>query len=70
MKDSLALYLSLHARVCVCVCETKRRRDMLLHTTVYGTSNTATLRIQMSHNIQKWNTVHSIQINWKIIIIL
>ncbi len=56
------------ARVCVCVCvwETKRRRNVRLHTRVYGTSNAATLRIQMSHNIQKWNTAHSIQINWKI----
>ncbi len=64
MKDSLALYLCVC--VCVCVCETKRRRDVRLHTRVYGTSNAATLLIQMSHNIQKWNTAHSIQINWKI----
>ncbi len=39
MKDSLALYLSLR------VCETKQRRVVRLHTRLYGTSNTATLRI-------------------------
>ncbi len=58
MKDSLALYLSLRARVCVCLCETKRRRDVRLHTRVYGTSNTATLRI------------HSDELKNKILIIL
>ncbi len=54
MKDSLTLYLSLRVRacvrvrvcVCVCVCERdKATASRALHTTVYGTSNTATLRI-------------------------
>ncbi len=44
MKDSFALYLSLRARAHVCVCETKKA-SRELHTRVYGTSNTATLRI-------------------------
>ncbi len=51
MKDSLALYLSLraHARLCVCVCVCERDKataSRALHTRVYGTSNTATLRIE------------------------
>ncbi len=64
MKDSLALYLSLRARVCVrvcvCVCEreTKLRRAVRLNTRIYGTSNTATLRI------------HSDELKNKMIIIL
>ncbi len=71
MKDSLALYLSLRALVCVCVCvcvcererERERERDKAtasraLHTRVYGTSNTATLRI------------HSDELKNKMIIIL
>ncbi len=50
MKDSPALYLSFRARVCVCVCVCvcvwdKDTASRALHTTVYGTSNTATLRI-------------------------
>ncbi len=61
MKDSLALYPSLRARVCVC--ESVRERDKAtascaLHTRVYGTSNTATLRI------------HSDELKNKMIIIL
>ncbi len=70
MKDSLALYLSLGARVsvcvcvCVCVCGVcERERDKAtasraLHTTVHGTSNTATLLI------------HSDELKNKMIIIL
>ncbi len=58
MKDSLALYLSLRARVCVCVRETKLRRAMRIHTRVYGSSNTAILRI------------HSDELKNKILIIL
>ncbi len=50
MKDSLALYLSLRARVCGCERERERERDKAtasraLHTRVHGTSNTATLCI-------------------------
>ncbi len=41
MKDSLALYISLRARG---VCD-KATESSALHTRVYGTSNTATLRI-------------------------
>ncbi len=62
MKDSLALYLSLHARVCVCVCVCvcvrKLRQVVRLHTRVYGTSNTATLHI------------HSEELKNKMVIIL
>ncbi len=71
MKDSLALYLSLCMYVCVCVCvcmcvcvcvcvfvRDKATASRALHTRVYGTSNTATLRI------------HSDELKNKIIIIL
>ncbi len=58
MKDSLALYLSLRARArCVCVWD-KATVSRALHTTVYGTSNTATLLI------------HSDELKNKMIIIL
>ncbi len=59
MKDSLALYLSLCARVCVCERERdKATASRALHTRVYGTSNTATLRI------------HSDELKNKMIIVL
>ncbi len=58
MKDSLALYLSLRA-VCVCVCvRDKATASSASHYRVYGTSNTATLRI------------HSDELKNKMIIIL
>ncbi len=61
MKDSLARYLSLRAGACVfvCVCvRDKATASRALHTRVYGTSNTATLRI------------HSDELKNKMIIIL
>ncbi len=59
MKDSLALYLSLRARARVCVCvRDKATASPALHTRVYGTSNTATLRI------------HSVELKNKILITL
>ncbi len=51
MKDSFALYLCVCVCVCVRVrvrvrvCVRKPRRAVRRHTRVYGTSNTATLRI-------------------------
>ncbi len=51
MKDSFALYLCVCAYACVracvraCVCVRKLRRAVRRHTRVYGTSNTAALRI-------------------------
>ncbi len=47
MKDSFALYLCVRVRVRVrvCVCVRKPRRAVRRHTRVYGTSNTAALRI-------------------------
>ncbi len=53
MKDSFALYLCVCVcvcvracvRACVCVCVRKPRRAVRRHTRVYGTSNTAALRI-------------------------
>ncbi len=61
MKDSLALYLSLCARMCVCVCVCERDKataSRALHTRVYGTSNTTTM------------CIHSDELKNKMIIIL
>ncbi len=64
MKDSRSVSFSAHA-LCVCVCvfvcvceRDKATASRVLHTRVYGTSNTATLRI------------HSDELKNKIIIIL
>ncbi len=37
--------INVNVRVCVCVCVRKPRRAVRRHTRVYGTSNTAALRI-------------------------
>ncbi len=57
MKDSVSFFA--RASVCVCVFERdKATASPALHTTVYGTSNTATLRI------------HSDELKNKMVIIL
>ncbi len=70
MKDSFALYLCVCVCVCVCVCARVRkpRRAVRRHTRVYGTSNTAALRIhsdELKNRIRIIVTPHFVVSNGK-----